>query len=225
MAIAHWASAAWLAPDHGSVEFVSDAGRQLLHPLLAARWSPTTFDGSASISVAEIEAMLEAARWAPSAGNSQPWAFIVGRRGGLDHDRLVRHLTLSSGRWAPTAGLLVPTWRIASSRTPTGIIRSSRCTTSGKPSRTWPFRLNPWVCLYVSSAPSIAAVSPPSLRCRRTGGSPRCRPSAECPTGFCHLARQHPRRRRCPATDDPSPMSAGPKLHETTDSGGTDQSR
>jgi nitroreductase len=50
---------------------------------------------------------LEAARWAPSVGNSQPWAFIVGRRGDADHDRLVRHLAGSSARWAPAAGLLV----------------------------------------------------------------------------------------------------------------------
>jgi nitroreductase len=51
--------------------------------------------------------MLEAARWAPSAGNSQPWAFIVGRRGEPDHERLVRHLARSSRAWAPTAGLLM----------------------------------------------------------------------------------------------------------------------
>jgi nitroreductase len=86
---------------------VCDAITQLFHPLLATRWSPTTFDGSAHISTAEIESMLEAARWAPSAGNSQPWAFIVGRRGEPDHDRLVRHLAGSSAAWAPTAGMLV----------------------------------------------------------------------------------------------------------------------
>jgi nitroreductase len=78
-----------------------------LHPVLAGRWSPTTFDGSAQISMAEVESMLEAARWAPSAGNSQPWAFIVGRRGEAEHDRLVSHLARSSRAWAPTAGLLV----------------------------------------------------------------------------------------------------------------------
>ena len=55
----------------------------------------------------EIESILEAARWAPSAGNSQPWAFIVGRRGDPDHDRLVRHLAKSSRAWAPDAGLLI----------------------------------------------------------------------------------------------------------------------
>jgi nitroreductase len=79
----------------------------LLHPLLAARWSPTTFDASHELAAPEIEALLEAARWAPSAGNSQPWAFIVGQRGDATHARLVRYLARSSGAWAPTASLLV----------------------------------------------------------------------------------------------------------------------
>jgi nitroreductase len=78
-----------------------------LHPLLASRWSPTVFDTSHEVTPAEVELLLEAARWAPSAGNSQPWAFILGRRGDGTHARLVRHLAKSSGRWAPTASLLV----------------------------------------------------------------------------------------------------------------------
>jgi nitroreductase len=79
----------------------------LLHPLLVSRWSPTEFDPSDVVSEAEVESLLEAARWAPSAGNSQPWAFIVGRRGDADHQRLVRHLAKSSARWASTASVLV----------------------------------------------------------------------------------------------------------------------
>ena len=78
-----------------------------LHPLLAARWSPTQFDPSDVVTPDEVESLLEAARWAPSAGNSQPWAFIVGRRGDPDHERLMRYLTKSSARWAGTAGVLV----------------------------------------------------------------------------------------------------------------------
>jgi nitroreductase len=78
-----------------------------LHPLLASRWSPTTFDPTHELSSAEVDALLEAARWAPSAGNSQPWAFIVGRRGDATHARLVHHLAGSSARWAPSASLLV----------------------------------------------------------------------------------------------------------------------
>jgi len=78
-----------------------------LHPLLAGRWSPTTFDPTHELTPAEVNLLLEAARWAPSAGNSQPWAFIVGRRGDDAHGRLVRHLAGSAARWATTAALLV----------------------------------------------------------------------------------------------------------------------
>jgi hypothetical protein len=78
-----------------------------LHPLLASRWSPARFDGQAEVGEDEVESILDAARWAPSAGNSQPWAFIVGRRGDATHARLVDQLTGSSRAWAPAAGLLV----------------------------------------------------------------------------------------------------------------------
>lgn len=85
-----------------------DAGAEpALHPLLAARWSPTTFDPAHEASAEDVECLLEAARWAPSAGNSQPWAFISGRRGDATHERLVRHLTTSSAAWAPGASVLM----------------------------------------------------------------------------------------------------------------------
>jgi nitroreductase len=83
------------------------AGKPSLHSLLSSRWSPTTFDPAHKLTRAEVEVLLEAARWAPSAGNSQPWAFIVGCRGDDVHRRLVRHLAGSSARWAPTASLLL----------------------------------------------------------------------------------------------------------------------
>jgi nitroreductase len=54
-----------------------------------------------------MDTLLEAARWAPSAGNSQPWAFVVGLRGDETHARLVQHLTGSSSMWAPEASVLV----------------------------------------------------------------------------------------------------------------------
>ena len=63
-----------------------------LHPLLSSRWSPLRFDDSHSLDPDEVAVLLEAARWAPSAGNSQPWAFVVGRRGDAVHRRLVSHL-------------------------------------------------------------------------------------------------------------------------------------
>src|SRR3954452_20366737 len=78
-----------------------------LHPLLARRWSPTMFDESYRARAAEVESLLEAAGWAPSAGNSQPWAFITARRGDAVHMRLLPHLAASSARWAPSASILV----------------------------------------------------------------------------------------------------------------------
>lgn len=78
-----------------------------VHPLLASRWSPTRFDPDHEVPTSTVDSLLEAARWAPSAGNSQPWAFIVGCRGDATHRRLVRHLAGSSAVWAPAASLLV----------------------------------------------------------------------------------------------------------------------
>jgi nitroreductase len=52
-----------------------------VHPLIAARWSPVRFDEHAPVARDELLALLEAARWAPSAGNMQPWRFLVVPRG------------------------------------------------------------------------------------------------------------------------------------------------
>jgi nitroreductase len=83
------------------------AASTALHPLLAARHSPTRFDPEHEVSADEVAILLEAARWAPSAGNSQPWAFVVGRRGDAVHGRLVRHLARSSASWASSASVLM----------------------------------------------------------------------------------------------------------------------
>lgn len=78
-----------------------------VHPLLATRWSPTSFDVEHVVSAADVTLLLEAARWAPSAGNSQPWSFIVGVRDDQTHRRIVPHLAKSAAQWAPSASLLV----------------------------------------------------------------------------------------------------------------------
>ncbi|MEU7020272.1 nitroreductase family protein [Streptomyces sp. NPDC046203] len=80
-----------------------------LHPLLADRFSPYRFDPSVTVDDRTLGLLLEAARWAPSAGNSQPWGFFACRPGEPDHERVVRHLAPSSARWATGAGLLVVT--------------------------------------------------------------------------------------------------------------------
>jgi nitroreductase len=78
-----------------------------LHPLLASRWSPRGFDAAHAVSEDSLTAVLEAARWAPSAGNSQPWRFLVTRRGDRDFALLVDLLAAGNQVWAQHASALV----------------------------------------------------------------------------------------------------------------------
>jgi nitroreductase len=81
----------------------------LMHDLLAGRWSPSIFDPAHHISDAQVESLLTAAQWAPSAGNSQPWAYVVCRRGDDHHRRFVRHLSRGNSGWVPTASIVFVT--------------------------------------------------------------------------------------------------------------------
>jgi nitroreductase len=80
----------------------------LVHPLLAERFSPRRFEPG-RIADHELGLLLEAARWAPSAGNSQPWGFAPVRPGEPRYTRVVPYLARSSARWALDAGLLIVT--------------------------------------------------------------------------------------------------------------------
>ncbi|OHX34989.1 nitroreductase [Methylomonas sp. LWB] len=48
-----------------------------IHPLIAQRWSPRAFAPDRPVSAEDLTALLEAARWAPSCFNDQPWRFVV----------------------------------------------------------------------------------------------------------------------------------------------------
>ncbi len=78
-----------------------------LHPVLAERWSPRAYDADAVIPEGDITAFLEAARWAPSANNGQPWRFIIARRGDEHFQRLEKNLVGFNQKWAPAASLFV----------------------------------------------------------------------------------------------------------------------
>ncbi len=78
-----------------------------VHPLLAERWSPRGFDRAHEIGDEALAALLEAARWAPSAQNSQPWRFLVTRRGEPAHDRLFAALAPGNQAWAGAASALI----------------------------------------------------------------------------------------------------------------------
>lgn len=51
--------------------------RVKIHDIIQARWSPRAFDPDRQVSRDDLLALLEAARWAPSCFNDQPWRFIV----------------------------------------------------------------------------------------------------------------------------------------------------
>jgi len=81
-----------------------------VHPLLAERWSPRAFDPT-PLSDDDLAALLEAARWAPSAMNHQPWRFLVGRQDADGADATYKGVfdALSGGnqQWASSAPVLV----------------------------------------------------------------------------------------------------------------------
>lgn len=91
----------------GVEHFVTTTPPAGLQPSARERYSPVRFDPDHELSAEEVDLLLDAARHAPSAGNSQPWSFIVGRRDDEVHERLVRHLARSSAAWAPHAGVLL----------------------------------------------------------------------------------------------------------------------
>jgi nitroreductase len=78
-----------------------------LHPLLAERWSPRGLDVAHELSEDQLTALLEAARWAPSANNTQPWRFAVARRGTPEFAAVQDALAPGNQLWAHTASALV----------------------------------------------------------------------------------------------------------------------
>jgi nitroreductase len=78
-----------------------------LSPLLANRWSPLAFDPVVELTGAEVTSLLEAARWAPSADNAQPWRFVVGRRDDETYKRIFTNLSAGNQRWAGRASVLL----------------------------------------------------------------------------------------------------------------------
>ena len=78
-----------------------------IHPVLAERWSPRSFDPTKSLTMADLTPAFEAARWAPSANNAQEWRFLVGFRGDATFAALTERLSGWNASWAPTAGAIV----------------------------------------------------------------------------------------------------------------------
>lgn len=77
-----------------------------IDPLFTDRWSPRAFDGGA-IEPDTLMTLLEAARWAPSAYNVQPWRFVYALRDTPQWDALIATLIPFNQGWAADASALV----------------------------------------------------------------------------------------------------------------------
>lgn len=74
---------------------------------LVERWSPRAFDTDHSLSEGALRSAFEAARWSPSANNTQPWRFIIARRGSESFAKIEAALMGFNQAWAGAASALV----------------------------------------------------------------------------------------------------------------------
>jgi nitroreductase len=77
-----------------------------INTLILNRWSPRSMTGE-DIDNEEIMSLFEAARWAPSSYNNQPWRFIYAKRNTEHWDRLFNLLAEANKTWAKNSALLV----------------------------------------------------------------------------------------------------------------------
>jgi nitroreductase len=78
-----------------------------IHELLRRRWSPRAFSGRA-VPADALRSLFEAARWAPSSYNAQPWAFLVATKEDRENfDRILSTLVEFNRGWAQNAAVLM----------------------------------------------------------------------------------------------------------------------
>ncbi|MFN3876281.1 MAG: nitroreductase family protein, partial [Flavobacteriales bacterium] len=97
-----------------------------VHPIIRQRFSPRAFAPD-PLSEQDVLTLLEAARWAPSSMNEQPWRFHYAMRGSPAFDALRATLAPGNQPWTPGAAALVAI---------SGLLRHQR---NGAPNATWAF--------------------------------------------------------------------------------------
>ena len=80
-----------------------------IHDLLTRRWSPRAYDASRPVTRAQLAALLEAARWAPSCNGVEPWRYLVWdrTRDEAGFQRAFECLSASNKLWVKNAPLLM----------------------------------------------------------------------------------------------------------------------
>ena len=92
-----------------AVEAVKAIEEIAVNELFHQRRSGRAYDASRAMTDADLQALLEAARWAPSGGNQQPWRFLIGRKGDATYESLLALLMPANTIWAQHAPVLVLT--------------------------------------------------------------------------------------------------------------------
>jgi nitroreductase len=78
-----------------------------IHALLASRWSPYCYSPK-PVAAADLNAILEAARWAPSSYNEQPWRYILAQSSDRDaYEKVLSCLVDGNQAWAKHAPVLM----------------------------------------------------------------------------------------------------------------------
>jgi nitroreductase len=78
-----------------------------LHEIIGNRWSPRSF-ADKPVSQTDLIAVLEAARWAASCNNAQPWRFLVARKDdAAAYEAALSGFTARNQRWTKTAPVLI----------------------------------------------------------------------------------------------------------------------
>src|SRR5262245_1068965 len=78
-----------------------------IHDLLRRRWSPRAFDNR-PVEAEKWRSLFEAARWAPSSNNGQPWRFLLATKENVtEYDRLFNCLVEGNQKWAHRAPALL----------------------------------------------------------------------------------------------------------------------
>jgi len=75
-------------------------------PVIHERWSARSF-AEREVSPEALHKVFEAARWAASGGNGQPWKFVVGLKGSETHEKIAETLVGFNKAWAPKAPVLI----------------------------------------------------------------------------------------------------------------------
>ncbi|MGD0799696.1 MAG: nitroreductase family protein [Terracidiphilus sp.] len=75
-------------------------------PVVLSRWSTRTF-ADRDVSSADLRKAFEAARWAASSYNEQPWRFLIGKRNSSTHKKILSTLIGFNQSWAGAAPVLI----------------------------------------------------------------------------------------------------------------------